>query len=110
MDSSTLRIEERLKLLQRENDLLNSIIQSASDSIYAKDLEGRYITINQAGAGFLGKTIEEVIGRTDEELVGNEGKRIMIWDQRLFESGEAVVYESSSLINGESKHFWTSKS
>ncbi|MFM1875454.1 MAG: hypothetical protein RL266_1191, partial [Bacteroidota bacterium] len=40
----------------------------------------------------------------------NEGKRIMIWDQRLFESGEAVVYESSSLINGESKHFWTSKS
>ena len=100
-EATGIRTEDRLKLLLRENDLLNSIIQSASDSIYAKDLEGRYITINEAGAKFLGKTIEEVVGKTDEELLGSEGRRIMNWDDKLFESGKAVVYENRTIQGKE---------
>lgn len=105
-----IRTEDRLKLVMRENDLLNSIIQSASDSIYAKDLEGRYITINEAGAQFLGKSIEEVIGKTDEELLGTEGRRIMNWDDKLFRSRRAVVYESRTIQGKDPTYFWTSKS
>lgn len=111
MQSETgLRTEEVLKLLQRENDLLNSIIQSASDSIYAKDMEGRYITINEAGARFLGKSIDEVVGKNDEELLGEEGQRIMRWDEKLYSTGESVVYESRNTRNNETTYFWTNKS
>ena len=109
-EATGIRTEDRLKLLLRENDLLNSIIQSASDSIYAKDLEGRYITINEAGAKFLGKTIEEVVGKTDEELLGSQGRRIMNWDDKLFESGKAVVYENRTIQGKEPTYFWTNKS
>ena len=66
----TVRAEERIKLLERENALLNSIIQGASDAIYAKDLNGRYITINEVGASYFGLSIEEVMGCTDIEVKG----------------------------------------
>lgn len=111
MQSATgIRTEDVIKLLQRENDLLNNIIQSASDSIYAKDLEGRYITINEAGAKFLGKSVNEVVGHTDEELLGTEGRRIMSWDEKLYSTGDTVVYENRNLQNGETTFFSTNKS
>ena len=45
-----MKVENKIPFLERENELLNSIIQGASDPIYAKDLEGRYLSINEAGA------------------------------------------------------------
>ena len=87
MQSATgIRTEDVIKLLQRENDLLNNIIQSASDSIFAKHLEGRYITINPTGANILGRSIEEVIGKTDADLNDIEAELVMDWDAKLFET------------------------
>lgn len=111
MDSSpTIRIEEKLKLLQRENDLLNSIIGSANDAIYAKDLEGRYISINPKGAAYFGKPIDAVIGKTDEELLGAEGISLMKRDEELYKSGLPITYENKSVFGDSVAHFWTSKS
>lgn len=108
--SPTIRIEEKLKLLQRENDLLNSVIESATDSIYAKDLEGRYIAINQRGAEYLGRTVEDVIGKTDTELFGEDAQLFLKKDAELFQGGDSVVYENSLTIGDEVKYFWTNKS
>lgn len=110
-EQATLRIEDQVRLLQRENDLLNSIIQGASDSIYAKDLEGRYITINQAGADYFGCSIEEVIGRTDADIMGIDiAKDFTKYDQRVFETGASVTYESRGLFGKGHAYFSTSKS
>lgn len=106
----TLRTEERVKLLERENELLNNIIQGASDSIYAKDLEGRYITINQKGAKFLGLQVDEVIGKTDEELFGEDGRQFMKHDETILGTKETVAYENQMMVNGQERFFWTSKS
>jgi PAS domain S-box-containing protein len=105
-----VRLEDKLKLLVRENDLLNNIIQSASDSIFAKDLEGRYITINRAGAEILGKSIDEVIGKTDAELMDEEAQVVMSWDRKLFETGTPVEYESHRTSGKTPSYYWTSKS
>lgn len=105
-----MRDKEKIKFLERENELLNSIIQGASDSIYAKDLEGRYITINEAGATILGFTVDGVIGKRDDELMGEFAESILARDRLLFRTGENVVYESKIVKDGRTKHFWTSKS
>ena len=111
MQSATgIRTEDVIKLLQRENDLLNNIIQSASDSIFAKDLEGRYITINPTGANILGRSIEEVIGKTDADLNDIEAELVMDWDAKLFETGKPVVYESQRVDKNGRTFYWTSKS
>ena len=94
-ESITIRVEDQIRLLARENALLNSIIQGASDSIYAKDLEGRYISINEAGAGYFGRDISEIIGSTDAELLGLESVRKLIEsDNKLFKTGNSVTYEN----------------
>jgi len=106
---TVLKVEEQLKLLQRENALLNSIVQGAPESIYAKDLECRYLSINPAGAAYLGLSVDQVIGRTDEEILGEEGKLIMARDIMVYQTEKPVVYESDVVMHGEPKQFGTSK-
>ncbi|MCF8464093.1 MAG: PAS domain S-box protein [Flavobacteriales bacterium] len=110
-ESISIRPEEQIRLLLRENELLNSIIQGASDSIYAKDLEGRYISINEACAAYFGKRIDEIIGRTDVELLGHfPVKKIVESDAKLFESGNSVSYENRGTFGVGNSYFSTTKS
>lgn len=101
---------ERLRELEERNLLLSSIIQGAADSIYAKDLQGRYISINQAGADYLNRSIEEVIGKTDVELMGDEGIHIMEFDAKLFKSGKNIHYENRYHLRDGMHYFSTNKS
>ena len=64
--------------LIKENALLKGIIHGATDAVYAKDLNGRYLVINDVGANYFGQSIDEIIGKTDVELVGEDaGRSIM---------------------------------
>ncbi len=106
-----VRPDDRLKLLARENELLNSIVQGAADSIYAKDVDGRYISINQAGAEYFGRPIDEVIGKTDLELMDADVvKEFVRYDRQVLRSGDPVTYESRGTIGGSNRYFSTSKS
>jgi PAS domain S-box-containing protein len=104
-----IRPEEQVKLLLRENELLNNIIQSAADSIYAKDLSGRYVTINAAGAEALNWSVNDIIGRTDEEILGEHGTFAMRKDAEVFETGKSVTYESRAFGGLSNTYFRTSK-
>ena len=54
--------ERRVKIL------LEVLAESSPDSIFAKDLDGRYLLCNQAAAQALGKPAAEVIGCDDSAL------------------------------------------
>jgi two-component system sensor histidine kinase/response regulator len=64
------RLEQRERL--RALALLEAIARSASDAIYAKDLEGRYVFCNRATADIIGRPAEDVLGRTNEDLFDPE--------------------------------------
>lgn len=53
-------------------EILNCIMHDSTDCIAIKDKQGRYIWINEAGALFLNRQIDEVIGKTDFELFDRE--------------------------------------
>ena len=48
--------------------LLAAIVSKSTDAILAKDLDGRYLLMNQQALQVLGRTEQEVIGQTDEAL------------------------------------------
>src|SRR6266571_324162 len=54
--------------LRGSRDLLQEIIESSSDAIVAKDLEGRYVLINSSAARLLGRPASEIVGRDDTAL------------------------------------------
>ena len=86
------RLEQRDRL--RALALLEAIARSASDAIYAKDVEGRYVFCNRAAAQFLGREPEDVLGRTNVELFGVEvAARISHDDARAMTGDLVGAYE-----------------
>ncbi|MEG4209235.1 PAS domain S-box protein [Microcoleus sp. S13_B4] len=48
--------------------LLRAVIDEAPDRVFAKDRNFRYIFVNQSFAEYVGKNVEEIIGKDDIEL------------------------------------------
>jgi PAS domain S-box-containing protein len=96
--------------LQRSHARLSAIMEGAHDAIFIKDRRGRYELINTAGANWLGKTVEEVIGHTDEELFTPESvPAIAAYDQRVMTTGEPQVYEYTGTMAGVTRTYHSAK-
>ncbi len=96
--------------LQKNLSLLQGITEGTTDSIFVKDLQGRYLMINSAGARFLGTTVEEVIGKRDTDLFTEETARdIMAGDRRVIESGKTQTYEELGAAAGVARTYLSTK-
>ena len=92
--------------LRKQHNLLNAIIEGTKDSIFVKDNDGRYQLINKAGAKYLGKSKEEIIGKTEFEIFGEElGAEIDKWDKQILQDGKLLDFEEK-LIAGGATHWW----
>jgi PAS domain S-box-containing protein len=56
------------RALTESHALLSAVVEGTSDPIFIKDLQGRYLMINSAGARSLGRAPAEMIGKHDREL------------------------------------------
>jgi len=72
--------------------LLEDFVNHIPDAIYFKDLQGRFIFINAAGARGLGLTPDAVLGKTDQEVFPPRlAKRLVKDSQNVIKSGKAIV-------------------
>lgn len=95
------REERTLDDLHNSHELLHSIIEGTSEAIYLKDTEGRYRLINSAGARYIGRSPQEVLGKTDRELLSRETiGPILKTDQEVLSKGKSVTCEEN-LIDAE---------
>jgi PAS domain S-box-containing protein len=81
--------------------------------VFVKDREGRYVMINAAGAHFIGRPPEQIIGKLDSELMAVESaERVMAADRRVIASGEPEVFEELAIAteSAVSRTFLTTKS
>ena len=96
--------------LQKNLSLLQGITEGTTDSVFVKDLQGRYLMINSAGARLLGRTVEEVIGKDDVELFAPEnGREIMAADRKVVESGRTQTYEELGVSAGVARTYLATK-
>ena len=73
---------------------LTALIEGLPDAVFTKDLQGRYLLINEAGARFLGRTVGEILGRTDLELFPPEiAAATIARDRQVFAAGHTLTYE-----------------
>jgi PAS domain S-box-containing protein len=80
--------------IRNASDILLAVIDATPDAIFVKDLEGRYVLVNQAAARFVGRTPAQVIGRRDFELYPEEtAKRFVQDDKVVLESGKPMSFE-----------------
>ncbi|MDE2416169.1 MAG: diguanylate cyclase [Burkholderiales bacterium] len=83
-----------LKALQHSESMFQNILQAIPDRIWMKDLEGVYLTCNQAFASGLQATPELVCGTTDAHWLGIElATAILASDAVALKAGRAVRFE-----------------
>ena len=63
--------------LQHERDILQTLFDNHPDFIFFKDVEARYYRPNKSICEFLGRNMEDIIGRTDLDLFPEEISRQM---------------------------------
>ncbi|MFN3431437.1 MAG: ATP-binding protein [Candidatus Sericytochromatia bacterium] len=89
---------------------LRAVIENATDAIFVKDLEGRYVLMNQAGATLMGCTAAEVAGKFDHEIFDAEtARRLRDNDLAMLANPEVLSFEESLPVDGELRHYWTTK-
>ncbi len=97
--------------IQTSRKLLQNIINNALDSIYVKDLKGRYLLFNEAAERVTGILATEVIGRDDTFIFSeSEAKQFKESDQQVFDNGLPVESEGPiTMGDGTQRIFHTIK-
>ncbi|WP_051378437.1 PAS domain S-box protein [Derxia gummosa] len=94
----------------RTLSLLDSLVHSTDDAIYAKDEQGRYLLFNEAAARHLGRGEAEVLGRDDRSLLPPaEAAAAMAIDRRVMETGRTERYDMHLVSGGETRVLSTTK-
>ena len=72
LDSQTTK-----QALQKNYNLLLTVIDSTPTALFVKDIQGRYMMLNAAGANIIGKSVDDIIGRDDSELFRRKWRAIL---------------------------------
>jgi two-component system cell cycle sensor histidine kinase PleC len=84
--------------LNREKVILECIMNCSTDAISVKDIQHRYVRLNDAEADMLGETsASDVTGRSHDEFL--DTARSAVWDKE-----EKQVMDSLELLKGRVEH------
>ncbi len=95
---------------RRTSRLLDALAASSDDAIFAKDTAGRYVLFNPAAGRFVGKAIDDVLGRDDRALFPPEqAATVMANDRRVVTGGGTITTEEILDTASGTRTFLTTK-
>jgi PAS domain S-box-containing protein len=98
------------RALVESHSLLNAVVEGTADAVFVKDLLGRYLMINTAGARFLGKTVNEVLGKDDRALFTPDTAEIVRdGDRRVLARGVSQHFEETATAAGVTRTYLATK-
>jgi two-component system, cell cycle sensor histidine kinase and response regulator CckA len=100
----------RSRELQHSVSLLRGITEGTTDAVFVKDLKGRYLMINSAGAAFAGRSVDEILGKTDVDLFSRDAAEVVMEkDRQVLLQGVTQTFEESATSNGASRVYLSTK-
>jgi two-component system sensor histidine kinase/response regulator len=96
---------QKLQALQ----LLQSIADSSTDAIYAKDRDGRFLMFNREAGRAAGKPAEAVLGRRERDIYpAAQAEHMRETDRKVMEAGAPLTYENEvDTVDGTVTYFTT---
>jgi PAS domain S-box-containing protein len=97
---------------ERDQDLLNELLDSIPDAIYFKDKKSRFIRVNKAMAENYGQSLDSLVGKSDFELFTEEHARPSYEDeQEIIRTGQPIIgkIEKETFADGSKKWVNTTK-
>jgi len=102
--------KKRLEVqLQRQKQLLDTILDNVDALVYMKDGQRRFVYANRRVAQALGRPAQEIVGRLDSELMPVEAAdRFWQQDRQIMASGQRHAGEASLTDpSGRLRHYWS---
>jgi two-component system sensor histidine kinase/response regulator len=105
----TDRVEAE-RALERERDLLRTLMDNLPDFIFVKDREGRFLTVNQALLQVFDRSsLADVIGRRDQDFWPPDlAQQYTDDDHRVMDSGEALLDREERAVDADGQETWLS--
>jgi two-component system sensor histidine kinase/response regulator len=95
------RVVQRTQEWRQSVDLLLAVMDGATDAIFVKDLEGRFLLFNRAAGEFAAQPPENVIGKTAADLFGEKtGAQIRAHEVEVMRRGEVATVEETITAGG----------
>lgn len=96
--------------LRESEGLFRSVTEQSTDAIFVKDRDCRYLLFNKAGADYVGRPLEEILGKRANEIFEAEcAARIDARDKQVMETGEVLTHEETITSNGSERIFYGMK-
>ncbi|MBV7528543.1 PAS domain-containing hybrid sensor histidine kinase/response regulator [Chitinophaga sp. sic0106] len=90
-------------------DRLEAVVDFTPSMMFIKDMEGRYILVNQRFTDVMQVKKEEVIGRIDADLQYPWASRYAELDSAVISTGTAASLDDTLELNGEQVHYYVTK-
>lgn len=92
-------------------ELLNAVVSGTSDAVFVKDLQGRYLMVNDAVTRMTQKTPGEIVGRDDTHLFpATIARDLMSSDSAIMQRAVTQTHEESvPLADGQNHVFLVTK-
>jgi PAS domain S-box-containing protein len=102
--------ERSLKLLDKSESVLRSILDGTNDAVYVKDQSGHYVIMNAPGARLFGLPASSITGKEDLALFSPEEARALIAvDREVMETGDPQESDEHLTIAGQPRIYHTTK-
>jgi len=93
-----------------ENELLKSLMDNMTDSVYFKDEQNRFILVNDAKAILLKTSKDEIINKTDFNFLPEElAKKIVKDDDKIKQSGQSIINKIGKIKYFDGNEHWISE-
>jgi two-component system sensor histidine kinase/response regulator len=90
----------------RSRNLIQAVIDNSTALIYAKDLEGKYLLVNERWNDQLGLAKQQVVGRKDEDFFPKELAEVFREnDRRVLALSRPEQSEEKAIVNGMTRTF-----
>lgn len=101
---------EAQEALARSEQILQSVIDSSSASIYLKDIDGRYLVLNDQAARILDARKEEAVGKTVYDLLRQDIAALReARDREVIENCAATEHEEAIDTSNGRRTFLTTR-
>ncbi|MDQ7016985.1 MAG: PAS domain S-box protein [Gammaproteobacteria bacterium] len=88
---------------------LQVMLEHTPSLSYFKNSRSRYVAVSQRFADFLGRSIDDILGKTDYELLPNDiAAELHKLDREVYRSGRAIESMESALKRGDGQMRWLS--
>ena len=103
-------VKREVAVAQRSETLLRAVVEGTTDAVFVKDCDGRYLLANEATASFIGRPVDEVLGRDDRELFpATDAERIIANDRATMAGGKVVNLEETITSAGAKRTYHATK-